>query len=215
VALAPFDNVLILRQPDFVLQQTVQIAGQVRYPGTYALASGRDRLADVIDRAGGLTPLAYADGIRFVRAADNVGRIDVDLARALKQRGSHYNIVLQAGDSIAIPQFQASVKVSGAVNAPGSVLWEHGKDLTYYLDASGGLTYRADRGRVSVRYANGQVRSRRHNVLLRSDPTPGPGSEIWVPLRDPTSKGIDPVTMLGVIAQLVGAAVTLVVVAKK
>ena len=39
VPLAPFDNVLILRQPEFVLLQTVQIVGQVKYPGTYALTS--------------------------------------------------------------------------------------------------------------------------------------------------------------------------------
>jgi polysaccharide biosynthesis/export protein len=215
VVLAPFDNVLILRQPEFVLQQTVQIVGQVRFPGTYALASGKDRLADLIDRAGGLAPLAYADGIRFVRAADEVGRIDVDLTRALKQRDSHYNVVLQAGDSIVVPQYQASVKVTGAVTSPGSVLWEHGKDLSYYVNAAGGPTYRADLGRVSVRYANGQVRTRRRSVLVRGDPTPGPGSEVLVPFRDPTAKALDPVTLLGVIAQLVGAAVTLVVVAKK
>src|SRR2546425_1021657 len=67
VPLEPFDNVLILRQPDFELQRTVKVSGEVRFPGTYALRSKDEHLADLIDRAGGLTPQAYAAGIQFVR----------------------------------------------------------------------------------------------------------------------------------------------------
>jgi protein involved in polysaccharide export with SLBB domain len=215
VPLAPFDNVLILWQPDFMLQQTVYIRGQVRFPGTYVLASGKDRLGDLIDRAGGLTPLAYPGGIHFVRAADGVGRIDVDLARALKQRDSRHNIVLQAGDSIIVPQYQPSVKVAGAVNTPGSVLWEKGRDLRYYLNAAGGLSYKADGSRISVRYANGQVRTRQATLFGGGNPTPLPGSEIVVPERDLSVKKPDIITVLGVVAQLVAATVTLVVVAKR
>jgi len=216
VPLQPYDNVLILQQPAFALQQTVQLLGQVRFPGTYALVSGKDRLVDVVDRAGGLTPLAYAGGIRFVRAAEQVGRINVDLPRALRDRNSRYNIVLQAGDLIVVPEYLASVKVAGAVNAPGSVLWEKGRALSYYLDAAGGPSFKADGSRVSVRYANGQVRTRHRTLLLfTSDPTPGPGSEVMVPVRDTTVRKPDIVTVLGVVAQLVAATVTLVVVARK
>src|SRR5437870_5232513 len=59
VPLAAYDNVLILRQPDFELQRTVTIQGEVYYTGTYALKSKDDRLADLIQRAGGLTRQAY------------------------------------------------------------------------------------------------------------------------------------------------------------
>lgn len=215
VTLAPFDNVLILWQPDFVLQQTVYVTGQVRFPGAYVLTSGKDRLAGLIERAGGLTTLAYPDGVRFVRPADGVGRINVNLARALKEPDSRYNVTLQGGDTIAVPQYQPSVKVIGAVNAPGSVLWEKGRDLDYYLSAAGGTSYKADSHRASVRYANGQV-STRHRVLLvfHNDPTPGPGSEILVPPKDPSMKGVDPVVLLGVVAQLVAGLVALVAVWK-
>src|SRR5207302_1415872 len=84
VPLKPYDNVLILRQPEFDLQRTVSVTGQVRFPGTYSLRTKTDRLADVIARSGGLTRQAYADGIRFVRAVDNGGRINVNLAGALR-----------------------------------------------------------------------------------------------------------------------------------
>ena len=55
VLLKPYDNVLILRQPDWELQRTVVIAGQVKYPGRYSLRSKTDRLSDLIERVGGLT----------------------------------------------------------------------------------------------------------------------------------------------------------------
>jgi len=115
---------------------------------------------------------------------DGVGRVNVNLARALKDTASSSNIILQPGDSIHLPEYQPAVKVSGAVNSPGSVLWQKGRSLDYYLGAAGGFSYKADKGRVSVRYANGEVRSRRRALFLSSDPQPGPGSEVFVPVRD-------------------------------
>jgi protein involved in polysaccharide export with SLBB domain len=216
VPLRPYDNVLLLRQPEFELQRTVTLVGQVRFPGTYALTARDERLADLIDRAGGLTPVAYPDGVRFVRMAGFVGRLNVDVPRALQERNSRFNIILQTGDSITIPEFQPSVRVSGAVNTPGSVLWVRGADLNYYLGAAGGLSYRADKGRVSVRAANGEVSTRHRTLLIfGSDPTPGPGSEVMVPMKDSTARGTDAIAILGVVAQIIAATVTLVVVARR
>ena len=53
VPLQPYDNVLILKQPDFELQRTVHVTGEVRFPGTYSLRPKDERLMDVLDRAGG------------------------------------------------------------------------------------------------------------------------------------------------------------------
>src|SRR5439155_422416 len=111
--------------------------GQVRYPGVYSLRTKTDRLADLIGRAGGLTTQAYPEGIRFVRQVTGLGRINVDLPRALRDTASRYNLILQPGDSIEIPEYQPAVKVSGAVNSPGSVLWQRGGGLEYYVNAAG------------------------------------------------------------------------------
>jgi protein involved in polysaccharide export with SLBB domain len=209
VTLLPYDNVLILKQPDFNLQRTVVVTGEVRFPGTYSLIAKTDRLVDVINRAGGLTPQAYTDGIRFVRSVDYVGRINVQLDKALRDTTSRYNILLQPGDSIQIPEYQPSVKVTGAVNSPGSVLWERGRDLDYYLSAAGGPSYRADKGRTSVRYANGEVRTRHKTLFFSSDPTPHPGSEVFVPVRD-TTQHTNYVALIGGIAQIVGSTIALI-----
>src|SRR5216110_1507530 len=126
VPLEPYDNVLIFRQPDFELQRTVTITGQVRFPGNYALRAKDDRLTDLLERAGGLTPQAYPEGIRFVRATADAGRINVDLPKALKDHSARDNMILQPGDSVNIPEYQPSVKIVGAVNSPGSVLYRRG-----------------------------------------------------------------------------------------
>jgi polysaccharide biosynthesis/export protein len=205
VALAPYDNVLILRQPDFDFQRTVTIAGQVRFPGVYSLRAKSDRLADLIERAGGLTPQAYPDGIRFVRPTNASGRINIDVTKALQQRNSRDNVILQPGDSVFIPEFLASVKVSGAVTSPGSVLWKRGEDLAFYIDGAGGFTYLADKKRVTVQFANGEVQPK------KAGPKPGPGSEVFVPVRDTTHRQ-NYAALVGSIAQILASTVAIVVV---
>ena len=214
VPLKPYDNVLILRQPEFDFQRTVSVTGQVRFPGTYSLRTKTDRLADVIARSGGLTRQAYADGIRFVRAVDNVGRINVDLTRALSDTTSSANIILQPGDAIEVPEYQPAVKVSGAVNSPGSVLWKTGANLEYYLERAGGFSYRAEKSKVSVRYANGEVRTRRRSIFGASDPKPGPGSEVFVPARDSTER-TNYVALVGAVAQILASTVAIIVVLRR
>ncbi len=101
VPLAPYDVVTILRQPDFELQRTVKVAGEVLYPGTYALKTKSDRLASLIARAGGLTHRAYPEGIRFTRSLDSVGVINIDLPSALRDTNSANNLILQPGVNVS------------------------------------------------------------------------------------------------------------------
>ena len=183
------------------------------YPGAYSLRTKTDRLADLVTRAGGMTSRAYPQGIRFVRAVDHVGRINVDLPRAVRDISSSANVILQPGDSIEIPEYQPAVKVSGAVTSPGSVLWKQGAGLDYYLDGVGGFTYQADKGRVSVKYANGDVRTRHKTLFFSSTPTPGPGSEVFVPVRDTTGR-INTVQLFTSIVQIIASTVTALYVIK-
>ncbi|MGH9259746.1 MAG: SLBB domain-containing protein, partial [Acidimicrobiales bacterium] len=185
VPLEPYDNALILRQPNFELQRTVAVTGQVRYPGFYALQSKDDRLAGLIARAGGLTPQAYPEGIRFYRALNDAGRINLKLRDALRDSTSRDNIILQPGDSLHIPEYLPSVRVTGAVNAPGSVLWKRGASADYYVSAAGGFARLADDGATSVRFANGEVRTRSKFLFFTNWPEPDPGGEVFVPAKAP------------------------------
>ena len=123
VLLRPYDNILILRQPDWELQRNVAIYGQVRFAGTYALETRTERLTDLIQRAGGLTTEAYPMGVEFHRSFNREGRIGIDLPKALEDPDFRDNLVLLSGDSIFIPEYNPVVEVRGAVNAPVAVTW--------------------------------------------------------------------------------------------
>jgi protein involved in polysaccharide export with SLBB domain len=213
VPLQPYDEVLILKQPDFELQRTVEVRGEVRFPGKYALRSKSDRLTDVLDRVGGLTPQAYPNGIRFYRREADMGRVGLDLNRVLKDRRYRDNIVLAEGDSLYIPSYVPTVRVEGAVNSPGSVTYVQGEGLDYYLSAAGGISFKGDRKRVYVQQPNGNIRAVHHRALFfgSSKPTPEPGALVVVPVRDSSAQSQTGTIMSG-IAQILTALTTIVVV---
>jgi protein involved in polysaccharide export with SLBB domain len=207
--LEPFDQVLILPQPDFEMPQAVAIAGEVSIPGSYTLASKFDRVTDLVQRAGGILPTGYAEGARLIRAQDELGRIDLDLVTALDNPDDPDNVILQPGDSLYIPEYSPTVQVRGAVNSPVTVLYRQGMGLDYYIANAGGFRTDADEGRLSVRYANGTARTRDKFLFWSNWPEPGPGSEIVVPAQDPAdefdTRGLitDLVAILGSVATVI------------
>jgi protein involved in polysaccharide export with SLBB domain len=214
VPLSPYDAVLILRQPDWELQRTVFVGGEVRFPGRYALVKKSERLTELLARAGGLTSEAYADGVEFVRTRDRVGRIGVDLPRAQRDPASRDNLILAAGDSIVVPAYSPVVTVAGAVNSPTAVPWVPGASADYYVRAAGGERSDADHGRIFVRQPNGKVESvRRRPLFLDAVPEPRAGSVVTVATRDPRQPR-DWVPLAGLAAQILGAIVTIVVVSR-
>jgi protein involved in polysaccharide export with SLBB domain len=212
IPLQVYDNVLILRQPDWQLQTTVVLTGEVRYPGTYSLMAKNERLSDLIKRAGGLTNNAYAAGVVFLRRSEGIGRVGVDLPQVIRDDDNRDNLLLMEGDSIHVPRFNALVEVSGAVNSPLAVPFEPGASLDHYIRAAGGSTRLADTKRAFVRQANGKVESaHRTAVFFKSSPKPTPGSQVIVPARDASEKR-DLAQLLGTTAQVLGSLVTVVVV---
>jgi protein involved in polysaccharide export with SLBB domain len=215
VPLEPYDNILILRQPDWEFQRTVVIHGQVRYPGRYALRTKTDRLSDLIERVGGLTDEAYPAGIEFYRSIDRAGRIGVDLPRVLDNPKFRDNLILAGGDSIFVPEYSPIVRVSGAVNSPVAVAYVPGRYVRYYINAAGGFSRLADPGRTYVTQPNGKVESVQRRFLFPdTNPRPLPGAMVFVPDRDPEDKR-DYTAILGVAAQILASVVTIVVVSTR
>ncbi|MEP7000829.1 MAG: SLBB domain-containing protein, partial [bacterium] len=215
VVLAPFDNVLILAQPDWDRPRRVVITGEVRFPGTYTLTNKGDRLGDVMQRAGGLTRTAYADGIVFVRREGRIGRVGVDLARVLRDAKYRDNLLLQDGDSIHLPPFSGIVEVQGAVNAPRGVAYVPGADLNYYVRAAGGPSRSAEPSRSYVTQPDGSVESVVEKLFRPDDvPVPRPGGIVFVTEKDPTDH-TDSVARLALLAQILGGLVTLAAVLRR
>ena len=206
VPLRPYDNVLVLQQPDWELTRSVMLTGEVKYPGRYTLKHKSERLSDVITRAGGLTNEAYAGGTIFTRKLNELGRIGLDVPRVMKNPRHRDNLVLQDGDSIDVPQFAAVVNVRGAVNSPVAVAYVPGKDLNYYVNAAGGTNSKGELKRAYVTQPNGRVETRHgRSVFLPAwVPEPQPGASVFVPEKDPSLKK-DYVGMAGSVAQVLGS----------
>jgi len=216
VVVQPYDNVLILRQPNWELQRTAVIAGEVRYPGRYSLKTKSEKITDLITRAGGLTQDAYANGVTFYRTRNGVGRIGIELPDVLRNARSLDNLPLQDGDSLFIPRYNAVVNVQGAVNSPVSVTYSPGKTLEYYIRAAGGPSRKADVRRAYVTQPNGKVEARESHFLLPDGiPKPKAGSTVFVPERDPGDKPLDFLTSAGSIAQILATAVTLIIALRR
>jgi protein involved in polysaccharide export with SLBB domain len=228
--LQPYDNVYIRRQPGLEAQRTVVLAGEVRFPGRYSLNTKNERLTDLIERAGGLTPRAYANGVRFFRlrydhapgaglqtrsesrdlehggvTSGPMNRIGVDLDRVLKDARYRDNLTLTNGDSIYIPAFIPVVVVEGAVNSPTSVTYVPGAGIGYYVNAAGGYMRAADKKGTFIQQPNG---------IIAKKGNPDPGALVSVPRRDPSIPNQFALpAILGLIGQLATAATTVIVVA--
>src|SRR5262249_19080233 len=64
--LQPHDFLTIKELPQWSEQETVEVVGEVRFPGVYPIQRG-EALSSILKRAGGLTDLAFPDGTIFVR----------------------------------------------------------------------------------------------------------------------------------------------------
>lgn len=214
-ALEPWDNVVVFRQPEWELQRTVSVFGQVRFPGRYALRSRTQRVSELIAHAGGLAPSAYPLASEFWRHADSRGRVGFDLIGAMRNPQSPSNLILMAGDSIYVPEYVPLVQVGGAVHAPAAVLFIAGRKLDDYIDAAGGLSRDADMKRTYVIQPSGAIESVRRRALLPDHhPVPLAGAVVVVPAKDPADRK-DYVSLMSSIAQIVAAVVTVVIVATK
>jgi protein involved in polysaccharide export with SLBB domain len=68
--LEPYDMVLIRRKPNFSLDRLVKVEGQVNSPGIFSIQSAEERISNLIQRAGGLTSFAYANGATLIRRTE-------------------------------------------------------------------------------------------------------------------------------------------------
>jgi protein involved in polysaccharide export with SLBB domain len=64
--LQPFDFLNVKEVPEWSEQEQVTLLGEVRFPGVYPIQRG-ETLRSVLDRAGGLTSLAFPSGSVFTR----------------------------------------------------------------------------------------------------------------------------------------------------
>lgn len=107
----------------------------------------------------------------------NTYNVGINLPMALAHPGSTYDLVLQEGDQLFVPEYQSTVKISGDVMYPNTVIFEEGKKVKYYIDQAGGYGTQAKKNKCFIVYMNGQVARAKKNTVVE------PGSHIIVPSK--------------------------------
>lgn len=224
--LKPFDIVSIRISEGYQVQRQVKMEGEVLYPGTYTITKKDERISDLIKRAGGLSPLAYAEGASLKRTgsaaaktADSLERkkeekerllnlqrlkqtgakdtttfekdlqilrsdlVGIDLERILKKPATRYDLIVEDGDVIRVPKELQTVRTTGEVLKPNSIVFIKGKSFKGYIDAAGGFSYNAYKKGAYIVYSNGSVAAAKKFLFFNNFPQVKPGAEIFVPKR--------------------------------
>ncbi|UCD51146.1 MAG: SLBB domain-containing protein, partial [Phycisphaerales bacterium] len=95
-----------------------------------------------------------------LRASEITGRVVVRLSSLEEFRHSRYDIELEGGDVLTIPERPGVVHVVGEVFNETSLLYEDNGTVDYYLRRVGGMTKDADQKQLSVIKADGSVISK-------------------------------------------------------
>ncbi len=196
IKLQPYDQIYVRPTPEFEYQMKVTLKGEVLYPGQYVLTTKDERLSSLIERAGGLTRFAYAEGAKLTREKDGVGSILTDLDKAIKNKNSKFNYILKAGDVIEIPAVKDLVAIRGAFNYPNAdkpenlyVPYTEGKDAKFYINKyAAGFSDTAFRRKTYVIRPNGQILSTHRSMFGKNYPKVEKGSIIVIPAKNEKTK---------------------------
>lgn len=103
--------------------------------------------------------------------------VGIQLDKAIENPGSDYDMILRDGDRIIVPQYINTVKISGDVLYPNTVLYKKGEKAKYYINQAGGFGSNAKKSHTYIVHMNGTV-----NQMGKGD-RPTPGCEIIVPTK--------------------------------
>lgn len=208
MVLQPFDIVSIRKAPNYEEQRSVLVVGMVNYPGSYAIQNNKQKISDIIARAGGLRAEGYLEGAKLVRGKITVG---VNLKEILSNPASQENLQLMSGDELSIPRLLQTVKLTGAVQNPLAVSYKEDYTLKEYIAEAGGFTVNANRSKTYVTYANGISNQIRKFFIFKKNPRIEPGAEIFIPaLPENSKKGLTAAEAIGLTSSLVSVALTMI-----
>lgn len=111
------------------------------------------------------------------------GRVSAEFDLRLLAEDPTKDVVLQDGDKITIPELVKQVYIFGEVSSEGTVRYESGQPVNYYIEKKGGFSSFADERNVFVLNPNGETFKVSKNVFMRQgrDIEIYPGSVIFVP----------------------------------
>lgn len=147
----------------------------------------RDEVVQLARRNGGTDSLA----VEKLQMNDRY-TVGIELDKALANPGSDYDMVLREGDRLVVPEYVSTVKISGEIMKPNTVLFIRGEKLKYYISQAGGYGSRAKKGKAYIIYMNGTMSRVKGQGKARIEP----GCEIVIPGKR-ARKGISLAEIMG------------------
>jgi protein involved in polysaccharide export with SLBB domain len=120
-----------------------------------------------------------------LKSTKAVGRLVIDLDGVINSPlGSVSDVALREGDVLIIPKQKQEVTVIGEVQSSTSHFFRENLTRDDYIGMSGGVTRKADRGRIYIVHADGSVVSSENSGWFRrsAQVKMKPGDTIVVPL---------------------------------
>lgn len=126
----------------------------------------------------------YRDLLQILERSQPEGRVIIRLDELDQLANSKYDVVLEPGDELMLPNRPTSVMVEGAVYNSMGVLWEMNHNIRHYLNVAGGISKTGDMANTYLIRADGTVISRVTAGTNFVDSTKvEPGDIILVPTR--------------------------------
>ena len=199
IILQPGDIVFVRSTPDFEMQKTVVLQGEVKYPGTYSLINKTEKLSSLIERAGGLNQWASLEGATLLRKdtdGDSTFLI-MNMKELYKNKHKEYDYILQEGDKIRIPTAKNLVSIIGAVQYPkvDSLNWVYapfvsGRSAKYYVkEYGGGFLKNADKKGTYVESAGGSVKRTKNYGIFKVYPRVRVGDKVVAVYKPKEERG--------------------------
>lgn len=177
------DRIYVRTTPRFNSHDYVRVAGQIVYPGLYAIEENKTTLLDILMQCEG--PLEFADldnaflqrrsqedvvDLEFERlkmiprvdmtdmeyayfkakSTEMVGKFAIKFRDLWTTKDKSKDVLLKSGDYIYIPDFAATVKISGAFRSPGLVPYKPGQTYAWYVQQAGGFTWNARKSKARL-----------------------------------------------------------------
>lgn len=106
------------------------------------------------------------------------GRVAADFVGLFVKGDLTKDFILRDGDVINVPRKTKVISVIGEVSNPGLLPYRSGADYRHYINAAGGFSYRASKGKVSIIKGI----SREWKKARKGKPLE-PGDTVWIPER--------------------------------
>jgi protein involved in polysaccharide export with SLBB domain len=177
--LSPMDLVDVRKTPGFAEQMKITLSGEVVFPGSYTILDKFEKVLDVIQRAGGLTPYAHIQSAKLIRPDFAQNKTVFELKDAFKDPNSRSNLILKDGDLIEIPTVNQLIRINGAIRYPHldsaqtiSGKFVAGKSARWYVkNYAGGFEKSAKKKNTMVLYPNGKVEYTKSFMGIKNYPT--------------------------------------------